>query len=67
MKNKEKASLISEAEFIYPVSWKTNKNFPKYIIIREVEEWDESQLLHLKIDKKKTYWLKNIQQINSKF
>jgi len=38
MINKEKASLIAEAETILCKVLKTDKIFPKYIIIREVEE-----------------------------
>jgi hypothetical protein len=38
MINKEKAALIAEAEVILCKGVKNNKLFPKYIIIREVEE-----------------------------
>jgi len=38
MINKEKASLIAEAETIYWSSIKGDQWFPKYIVIREVEE-----------------------------
>uniref|UniRef100_A0A7S3FXQ9 Ion transport domain-containing protein n=1 Tax=Strombidium rassoulzadegani TaxID=1082188 RepID=A0A7S3FXQ9_9SPIT len=34
---KEKASLIAEAEDMYLTSLKSEKNFPKYIIIREIQ------------------------------
>jgi hypothetical protein len=37
MINKEKAALIHEAEAMIWSTSKTNKEFPKYIIIREVE------------------------------
>jgi len=38
MINKEKGSLIAEAETILCKGVKTDQLFPKYIIIREVEE-----------------------------
>lgn len=37
MINKEKASLIAEAETMYFESRKTNLKFPKYIVIRKAE------------------------------
>lgn len=40
MINKEKASLIAEAEGMYFESKKDNKKFPKYIVIRKAEIWD---------------------------
>ena len=33
---KERASLISEAEYMLPTRFKTNNTFPKYVIIREI-------------------------------
>lgn len=37
MINKEKSSLIGEAESMIPAKYKTSNLFPKYIIIRKVE------------------------------
>jgi hypothetical protein len=37
MINKEKSALIGEAEQLFPPQYKTDKLFPKYVIIREVE------------------------------
>jgi len=37
MQNYGKAQMISEIESIYPNRFKCNKYFPKYIIIRDVE------------------------------
>ena len=39
MKNKEKASLISEAECMTFDKYKDEKMFPKYFVIRSVDSW----------------------------
>ena len=51
---KERASLIQESEDLMYESTKQNDKvkFPKYIIIRELEEWDYLNLNKLKLKTK---------------
>ena len=34
-----KAEMVSEIEMMFPDNYKNNKLFPKYIIIRDVDNW----------------------------
>ena len=37
---KQKADLTQEAEDVYPEQLKEEKKFPKYIIIRQIDDWN---------------------------
>lgn len=54
MINKEKASLIAEAEGMYFESKKNNKKFPKYIVIRKAEIWANMDYNNIHKDKSLT-------------
>ena len=44
MQNYGKAQMISEIESIFPHRFKNNRQFPKYIIIRDTDNWGPALL-----------------------
>ena len=50
--------MIGEADIMKPRFMKTKHNYPKYFIIREIDEWDFAKILFWKLLKNLKFFIK---------